>query len=271
MKCIDEKIGRLITLYEFGELSRKDAKKFEAHLLECEFCLQSLKTMAPVVDLMQERKEEFLSMLSYVPQKRRFEKYLSIAKKKIISILSGLKTIPALVPALGVAIVAIVAVIFINREPGTPIRYSNLAHIEPIPYIPLNSRGNVDIALTDELIERGMRYYSDDQYLHAIASLDSAVQSAPKNMESQFYLGLNYLLAKQIKSAIDNFSIVIENSDNPYIEKSHWYLGNAYLLMEDRDKALIEFNKVVALDGIYKLKAEEISTKIDSLVKRKSR
>ena len=134
MKCIDEKIGRLITLYEFGELSRKDAKKFEAHLLECEFCLQSLKTMAPVVDLMQERKEEFLSMLSYVPQKRRFEKYLSIAKKKIISILSGLKTIPALVPALGVAIVAVLAM-GASQQASADVYAGSYTRLAPIPQL----------------------------------------------------------------------------------------------------------------------------------------
>ena len=48
-KCIDEKVGDLIAAFEAQILDEDDRKLFEKHLKVCEFCLDSLVDMVPIL------------------------------------------------------------------------------------------------------------------------------------------------------------------------------------------------------------------------------
>jgi hypothetical protein len=54
MTCIDEKIGKLIGNYELSLLTKEERRQFENHLLDCEYCFQSLYQTAPLAVLMRE-------------------------------------------------------------------------------------------------------------------------------------------------------------------------------------------------------------------------
>lgn len=56
MSCTNKEIGELIGSYELGLLSDKERRQFENHLLECEYCFQSLYQAAPVMNMVREEK-----------------------------------------------------------------------------------------------------------------------------------------------------------------------------------------------------------------------
>lgn len=267
MKCTDEKIGSLITLYEFDQLSRKDRIKFEAHLLECEYCLQSLEAMAPVVNIMRNQKQEFLSVLPHEFKRKSYKNFFTFIKDLIGKIFSVLTTKQFLVPAVSVAVVVLIAVFIVNRQHSSDLaQYSKLAQINPVPYVPLRTMGTDDKNGAKEYFIHGMQHYSGANYLQAAVSLDSAAQRDPQNMEIQFYLGLSRLLADDIENAISCFLIVIENYENPFLVKAYWYLGKAYLKNADPGKASEQFKKVCELGGSYQTEAKAIIAQLKKII-----
>jgi len=56
MNCKDQDIGKLIGGYELGLLTDEEKQQFENHLLECDYCFQSLYEMAPIANLIREEK-----------------------------------------------------------------------------------------------------------------------------------------------------------------------------------------------------------------------
>jgi hypothetical protein len=56
MSCTNKNIGELIGSYELGLLSEEEKLRFESHLLECEYCFQSLYQAAPITDLVRKDK-----------------------------------------------------------------------------------------------------------------------------------------------------------------------------------------------------------------------
>ena len=56
MSCTNKDIGELIGSYELGLLSEEERRKFENHLVECEFCFQSLYEAAPITNLVRDKK-----------------------------------------------------------------------------------------------------------------------------------------------------------------------------------------------------------------------
>lgn len=56
MSCKDQEVGKLIGGYELGLLNDEEKQRFENHLLECEYCFQSLYQGAPITSLIHEEK-----------------------------------------------------------------------------------------------------------------------------------------------------------------------------------------------------------------------
>jgi hypothetical protein len=42
-KCSDPNLGALLPLYEIGGLSEEDTKKFELHMMKCDYCLKEVR------------------------------------------------------------------------------------------------------------------------------------------------------------------------------------------------------------------------------------
>ena len=56
MNCKDQDIGKLIGGYELGLLTDEEKQQFENHLLECEYCFQSLYEAAPIANMIRGKK-----------------------------------------------------------------------------------------------------------------------------------------------------------------------------------------------------------------------
>ncbi|MFQ5632487.1 MAG: tetratricopeptide repeat protein, partial [bacterium] len=244
MNCTEPDIGKLITLYEFDALSGDERRKFESHLLSCDECFQSLYTLSPVVERMRENPERFL------PALQKGDSIWAALKEKIVAVARDCKKaigrmpVPARIAVPATA--AITALLFLFW----PVPHlSDLASIEPVPYRPLQVRGG---ALTGEavrLFEEGMATYAQNDYAAAAEKLALAVRQDSTNASFHFYLGLCYLLSDSVHSAIEHFQQAIALDGNAVLEKTYWYLGNAWLLKGEREKALEVLRKMVEMEG----------------------
>jgi len=147
-------------------------------------------------------------------------------------------------------------------------KYSHLARVEPLYYQPIESRGEVSLSEAERLFQQGMAFYQQGDYRSAINKLLLVIKQQPDNVNANFYLGLCYLLIKKPDRAIFHLQKVIELNAKFLYEKCYWYLGNAYLLKNDRKKALEMFDKVVAMEGDYEWEAREMIDDIKEISNR---
>jgi hypothetical protein len=62
-KCKDVKVGNLLLAYELGGLTEEDNERFEAHLIECEYCFGELKAFEQEAEVLR-GDEDVRQMLS---------------------------------------------------------------------------------------------------------------------------------------------------------------------------------------------------------------
>jgi len=258
MNCSDPKIGELLILYEFEALSSEEQRKFEAHLLSCDYCFQSLYELAPAMERLRKNPAHFLPALAPITTKLMMPLEASIA-----AIREFLRPIPPLVRiAISAAAVA-VALFFLFIRPSAEL--ADLALLEPAPYRALQVKSGAAATEAERRFEEGMAAYAQKDYANAIKKLSWAVRQDSTNASFQFYLGLSYLLAARVDSAIVHLQQTLALGGNAVLEKAHWYLGNAWLLKGDRAQAMAAFRKAMELEGDYQWEAEEIIGKIEKL------
>lgn len=269
MTCTAPEIGKLITLYEFDQLSDNDKRKFEAHLLSCDYCFQSLYALSPVVERMREDPERFLPAVEEREPAAPVWVWVKL-KNKIVGVISdGWEAIGRIPFPVRIAIpataTAIVLLLFLLRPAA---QLSDFAHIEPVPYRSLQVKSGAAISDAERLFEEGMRSYVQKDYSNAIAKLALAVRQDSTNASFHFYLGLCYLLSESIDPAIAHFQRAIALGGNSVLEKAYWYLGNAWLLKGERVRALEAFRRVLEMEGDYEWEAEEMIGKIEKLSRK---
>jgi tetratricopeptide (TPR) repeat protein len=263
MRCTNPAVGKLISLYEFGQLSNEEKKAFENHLLDCDHCFQSLYEMSPVTRLMRQYPEFFFKALKAEHRSSVKKKIGGIRSELWARIRNALAPLPR--PIWLLAPIAAAALIVMAIHLAAPTgEYSDLARIEPIPYIPIAMRAGEAQTENTRLFKESMQFYASGDYQSAIAKLSLLVAKESTNAEAHFYLGLCYLLSRQtVDSAIIHLEKALTLGDNSFAEKCHWYLGNAFLLKEDGKKAIEEFDKVVEFEGDYEWQAREVVVEIE--------
>jgi tetratricopeptide (TPR) repeat protein len=141
----------------------------------------------------------------------------------------------------------------------TEIDLASLAEIEYEPYSALlSTKEETESQPADRLFNDGIKYYEAKDYRQAIITFSQLYESDSHYTEAQFYAGICYLLLKDFNRGIRYLQNAARSNNNTMKEKSHWYLGNTYLIKSDREKALEEFQIVVQLNGEHKSKAQEL-------------
>lgn len=104
--------------------------------------------------------------------------------------------------------------------------------------------------------------YESGQYREAITVFEQVMAMDPASIESQFYRGISYFELKDYVNADLSLTKVVEHNDNLYIEQADWYLGFCYLMMDQREKARKQFEKLASKEGIYRDQALKIVKKL---------
>lgn len=279
MKCTNPKFKKLVSLYQFNLLDEQEKIAVEAHLLECEACFEELYLLGPVINLMTERPECFDEVLKIKPNLLAralssitnwfhslvdpIMSFIQAARRLVIELLK----VPAfriLVPATAVAIVLLLILL------PSPKRYSDLAIINNASYAPLHFRGLVNgYSAADELLDQGIKHYEQQQYAEAVIKLLGYTRQRADDPYGHFYAGLSLLHTNEIKKAIEQLQSAAQLSKKQgkevLLEKCYWFLGNAYLKLNDVEKAVPEFQKVIEIKGQYAADAQQQIARIKAL------
>ena len=275
MKCIDKRMKKLVSLYQFNMLGEEEKFSVEDHLLECDACFEEVYRLCPVVEIVAEKPEFFLNALQ--PKVSIAMRITSLFKKTTQGIIDTTKNIfatmdgwirkPAIRILVPATVIALLLVVFV-----TPIRknFSDLAIIENASYLALKVRGVIDgLSSTQSIFDQGMKYYQEKNYEQAIPKLNIYVKRKKDDAYGHFYLGVSLLLTDQAKKGIKHLKAANELCEKQgkdiLLEKCHWYLGNAYLKNSDVDKALKEFRNVIVIGGEFKEDAVNQVMKIEEL------
>lgn len=103
---------------------------------------------------------------------------------------------------------------------------------------------------------KAMSLYQSNRYAEAIAEFQTVLQQEPGNPAANFYSGVSSLALKNPDEALKYFKKT-DNKSNQYYEATLWYEALSYLNKEDKKQAKNLLEKVVKLNGEYRIKAEE--------------
>ena len=123
-------------------------------------------------------------------------------------------------------------------------------------YKPAKSIGQVRSGQVsgNETLAKAFSFYKQNDYNNALnyfASLNNQITS-------KFYSGICFIELKKYNDAIDSFKAVVNDNDNLYVEQADWYLGLIYLMNNQKDAAIEQFNKISKSDSYYADQAKEI-------------
>jgi len=121
------------------------------------------------------------------------------------------------------------------------------------PAHPINQIRSLDINSGDALSE-AFKHYKQNNFNGALKYFNSL----DNQITAKFYSGVCYIELEEFDQAIESFSFVINDKDNLYVEQADWYLGLIYLMNNQRQMALAQFELISNGDSYYASQAEEI-------------
>jgi len=272
MKCTNPRMKKLVYLYQLDSLTEQQAISVEAHLMECQACLEELYHVSPVLEILEAMPDDFLDALqsqkSFISQTTSYLKQNIDSINKIITSAFSIVALWWRRPAIKFLAPLLAAVlIMIMIIPKSSIEYSDLAIIAKAPYLSLRLRQPDELSQAKRLFDEGMLAYEMNDYSDAIHQLDSLLIQQPHDAEGNFYRGVCLLLTGNVEDGIKNLQVASELSlkqnNKLLLERCYWYLGNAYLKMNDEKNALEEFNKIVLLGKNFEEDARNQIIKIE--------
>jgi len=269
-------------------LTEEQKQSVEAHLLDCDACFDELYRLSPVIELIENMPDRFLSALQ--PRDTIFERILKLLKKAVsalkktgldiftaiskmweiltpkipvpryasdIGVWTIIKTpiLKILVPATATIILAIFFLF-----PGSK-QYSDLAILEKAPYYSSISKRDGEHANTQEIFDEAMKLYKQNNYRAAIPILNEFTEKDSNNAYGYFYLGVSLLLTEKRESGIEKLKISANLCQKQNLrileERCYWYVGNGYLKINKVEESVMFFKKIIELGPELKKDAKK--------------
>ena len=236
VECVDPKTGQWLPGYELGLLAEDERVRFEDHVLGCDSCREELYAMAPYSATMILDPGEVVRLAGRAPHPAPDRGSVLSRALDWFRSKEG-NWVPSRVLAPVGAFAAIALVIFLRA--GAP-SVSDLARVEPVPYVTLQTR-DVDVESAAELFREGMGHYVDGRWGEAAVYLEDALGRAddawPDRETAGFYLGLSLLLADEPARAVSHLKRASESEILPVADRGSWYLAQTFLKLGDGDRA----------------------------------
>lgn len=228
-----------LTAYVENNLPKAERFRVEKHLVDCELCSDAVEGLASSSDLGVERR--IIYALS-----RKIRK--QFAKAPALQ-----KTARLYYAIAAVIIFGIIALPFLFTR--SQLHESLFVeYFEPFPNTVPIVRGQE----ADSLLQQAMIAYEKESYTEASKHLQNFLASAPESVVAHFYLGNVLLQIDQPALAIPHFQKVLRQKDFQLSEHAEWYLGLAYLKLQDVEHAKVIFEEINARNGIYQKQSAEL-------------
>lgn len=227
MTCKQIEAEGVIEQYVANRLTNAARKQFEVHYFGCDQCFEALEAYRAAA-----------TALRRPPRTRRW------------------------IWAAAAAAVVIVGLRFIPHPVSPPPKGETaplLAQIDPPPYSVPTLR-SVPNAATSRFYA-AMEPYQRQDYPAAIEALKKFLDGSPKDarpfLDAEFFLGASYLLVNRPDDASAALAPVLA-ADSPYLEEAHFLMAEAWLKKGDAAHARNELEKVIAMGGDLKARAQTL-------------
>ncbi len=111
---------------------------------------------------------------------------------------------------------------------------------------------------------KAVELYYNREYRAASTKFLNVSESKPQWISPRFYAGISAMELEHYPSAIEHFTWVIAQN-RVFISEAKWYLGLAYLKIDEVSKATSCFEELSKSDEIYQDSAREILNQIKEL------
>lgn len=101
----------------------------------------------------------------------------------------------------------------------------------------------------------------DGMQLYELHNYDAAIEmfnKAPNNLMGRLYSGLSLMELGEYDDAIEKFNVIVKHNDNLFIDQAEWYISLCYLRTGERRKAIENFKRIAADNGVYRTKSLKI-------------
>ena len=277
-KCVNEEVGRLITLYELGRLSNENRDRFEAHLMKCGYCFREVEVKMPIIDVLREYKAEILEelqnegmgfkqhrreLLKLHREERLKRRTVGNVRDKISGVIEGFGRRKTLVPVAAVA-VALILLFTLPYGPQPLNPYLTCLNFEKAPYKLMQPRAAAE-SEAQGLFITGMNEYLQNDFKGAVNYLTKAVERSPNEGPWWLYLGVSLYLDRQAKPALIALIKAETLTDYSLKYTAQWYLAQAHLLAADADRAIPLLEGLATLKKDYAEDANALLVKVRSI------
>jgi tetratricopeptide (TPR) repeat protein len=113
------------------------------------------------------------------------------------------------------------------------------------------------------VLSEAIREINNGDYATALNLLKIVSADKSEGIAASFFTGQAYQALGDYKNAINSFTEVVRHGDNLLVEQSEWFIGLCYLRMNEKAKAVNQFNSIVASNGFYSKKSNELLKQIN--------
>ncbi len=263
-------------------LSLKELEQIRAHVSSCQKCEKHVDEMLQELRALDVYLAD-AGIPNIIVGERAIETTLGDAKARprtlagersaLVNFWQKLMTVltakPYLIPAAGVAIIALL--VMIHPFSGNDIGYAGLAALDQ-PRFSYLTRGN-----RNHDLQSGLQSLNNASYDNAIHHIERFLAANPESENvayARYLCGVAYLYAAkesganaQLSLAISNLKETASTTKNLRIkEGAAWYLGKAFLIKKDARQAKLYFQQVIQLRGRKHQAAKKILARLEKIL-----
>lgn len=111
---------------------------------------------------------------------------------------------------------------------------------------------------TKPMLNDALDWYHQENYPEAISRFELILQQDANNDAANFYAGVSYLTINNPDKALEKLKKLDNKKEGTYYEATLWYESLAYVQKGEKKNAINTLEKVVKLNGEYRIKAEQL-------------
>ena len=101
-------------------------------------------------------------------------------------------------------------------------------------------------------------YFLDGEYMMAIKLYDKAIKEYNENSVYHFYKAASLQNLEKFREAIPEYTRVIDNADNIFVEEAEWNKSLCYLKLDRKDLARDQLKAIIKRNGYYTRDAKAV-------------
>lgn len=251
----DLELEKQIDAYIKGKLTEEESRKMWEKLLQHPNYIELLETELGVKSIIENRSSANSS------ESRFKEEGIVYSLYKSWRWMAAAATVAILV----------IAINFLQIDTNQAISELAIQNIEissNLSSAPVLRSQKGDIAPSDSLLNRGFEAAISGDVSKALQMYDKIIKNYPEEaaaVQAHLNKGIIQYNGGKFTTSISSFKQVLSHANIKPVaeEKAYWYMGNAYININDLKNAREAIYKTYSMDGIYRQSAYRILRKLD--------